>query len=274
MSRASKALGLALAVAVVFAAQGGTAPSSQVREVSMPGKAFAPDRLTILVGDTVVWRNGDSATHTATANDDAFDSGRLAPGGTFAHLFPRAGRYAYHCTIHKFMRGEVLVVPVALEAPETPVPSGAVAELRGLAPEGVTEVLVEQIDPAGPTRRAVPAADGTFSVRVRTIVPTSFQARAGTAATPRVRVEVSPRVSARVVGRRVVAAVAPARPGATALLQWYDRERFDWRTVARGTVDGSRVSLSVPQRVSGTLRILVRGGGGWGDGASRAVRVS
>ena len=58
--------------------------------------------------------------HTVTANDASFDSGYISPGGTFARTFAKVGVYPYHCTIHKFMKGEVVVVPVALAGPEQP----------------------------------------------------------------------------------------------------------------------------------------------------------
>ncbi len=96
----------------------------QVREVSIPGKVFAPAQLQVLVGDTVVWRNGDVTDHTVTSDDGAFDSGYLGPGLTFSLAFPKLGRYSYHCTIHKFMHGEIVVVPVALQAPAHPVVLG------------------------------------------------------------------------------------------------------------------------------------------------------
>ena len=52
----------------------------------MPGKAFDPPHITILTGTTVTWRNGDSGNHTVTADADAFDSGYVAPGGSFSFL--------------------------------------------------------------------------------------------------------------------------------------------------------------------------------------------
>src|SRR5262249_8047875 len=104
---------LVLAAAAPAAGPGGSA----VREVTMPGKVHAPGRIQVLVGDTVVWRNADATNHTVTSDDDVFDSGYVAPGLTFSRAFEKTGAYRYHCTIHRFMRGEVVVVPVALSAP-------------------------------------------------------------------------------------------------------------------------------------------------------------
>ena len=69
------------AVGVLLAtAQAVSADDGRVRQVSIPGKAFAPSVVQVLVGDTVAWQNGDVTNHTVTADDGAFDSGFLAPG--------------------------------------------------------------------------------------------------------------------------------------------------------------------------------------------------
>ena len=86
---------------------GSTAPASA--SVSIPAHSFSPASVTIAVGGTVRWTNGDRDSHTVTADNGSFDSGILAPGGTFSHTFPTAGTFAYHCEIHPDMRGTVTV---------------------------------------------------------------------------------------------------------------------------------------------------------------------
>src|SRR5262249_36514215 len=71
MKLAAIALGALVLAAAAPAAGGG----GQVREVTMPGKFFAPGRIQVLVGDTVTWRNADGTNHTVTSDDDLFDSG-------------------------------------------------------------------------------------------------------------------------------------------------------------------------------------------------------
>ena len=263
-----------LAAAVVTAAAVGAArEGAQTREVSIPAKVFVPGRIDVLVGDTVLWRNGDAITHTVTANDDSFDSGFLAPGATFTRTFAKPGSYAYHCTIHKFMRGVVRVVPVALSAPDRPVVAGAAILLQGLAPTGTTQVSVTQVGGSGPGRTATPAADGSFSVSVRVFQPSAFRAVVGGRASPLVRVAVAPRVHVQPGEGALVAAVAPSRAGATAVLQRYDRERFAWVTLGRGVVDrSSHVALPLPKDRTGHFRLVVRGSHGWADGVSQTVK--
>lgn len=69
---------------------------------------FSPTTLTILPGTTVTWKNMSSAPHTVTSDDGTtFDSGNIAPGGTFTFKFTVAGSYPYHCNIHPYMRATV-----------------------------------------------------------------------------------------------------------------------------------------------------------------------
>jgi plastocyanin len=244
----------------------------QVREVAIPGRFFAPGSLDVLVGDTVIWRNGDGSTHTVTAEDDSFDSGDLSPGASFAMAFSKPGRYAYHCTIHKFMRGVVRVVPVVFSAPEDPVVSGGRVVLSGLAPAGIEKVVVVRSGTPAWERSVVPAVDGSFSVIERVVRPVAYRALVGGIASQLVRIEVAPNVVARPDAGTLVAAAAPSRAGARAVLQTYDRELFAWRTVARGVVGpDSHVTIPLPADHRGRFRIVVRGGDGWADGSSQAV---
>ena len=80
-----------------------------------PGGYFSPANYTVKVGQTVVWENGDGSTHTVTSASvpsgaQPFDSGNLAPGGTFSVTFTLAGTYQYYCTIHPWMKGTIVVV--------------------------------------------------------------------------------------------------------------------------------------------------------------------
>ena len=75
--------------------------------------SYSPNPATTKVGQTIVWRNGDSIAHTATADGGAFDTGTLAPGATSNLItVAAAGTYGYHCAIHGFvMTGTLIVTP-------------------------------------------------------------------------------------------------------------------------------------------------------------------
>lgn len=84
--------------------------------IRIAGFAFDPPTLTVPPGTTVAWSNEDSAPHTATALDGAFDSGILDPGGTFSHAFAEAGTFPYRCNVHPSMQGEIVVAGSAVGA--------------------------------------------------------------------------------------------------------------------------------------------------------------
>jgi plastocyanin len=81
----------------------------QSNNVDITGFAFSPETLTISVGDTVIWTNKDSTTHTATADGGEFDSGNLGNGDTFSYTFTTAGTFTYDCKIHTSMTATIIV---------------------------------------------------------------------------------------------------------------------------------------------------------------------
>jgi plastocyanin len=74
-----------------------------------PGPGFAPTTLTVAVGTTVTWGNNDSTAHTATADGGQWNSNNISSGKTFTFKFDASGTYKYHCTIHSFMNGTIVV---------------------------------------------------------------------------------------------------------------------------------------------------------------------
>jgi len=70
--------------------------------------AFHPHALRVRRGARVVFANRDRVAHTATRRG-SFDSGRIRPGHAVAVRFSRPGVYAFHCTIHPFMHGKIVV---------------------------------------------------------------------------------------------------------------------------------------------------------------------
>lgn len=77
--------------------------------ISITDFMFDPDSVEITAGDSVTWVNNDSTSHTVTSDDEAFDSGTIAPGETFALDFSTAGVFPYHCDFHTAMKGTVIV---------------------------------------------------------------------------------------------------------------------------------------------------------------------
>jgi plastocyanin len=84
--------------------------ATSVKGVRIINFAFKPKTITIAKGTKVKWTNGGSVNHTTTSTKGLWNSGSLAPGATFAHVFKKVGTFKYHCTIHPtLMHGKILV---------------------------------------------------------------------------------------------------------------------------------------------------------------------
>ena len=73
---------------------------------------FTPRALNVMPGSMVSWTNEDATPHTVTAEGTGaplFDSGPISPGDTFDNIFDMPGEFGYHCSIHPWMTGRVMV---------------------------------------------------------------------------------------------------------------------------------------------------------------------
>ncbi len=84
-------------------------PTPAAGTVNIEGNAFSPTTITINRGETVTWQNNDSVSHRVAADDGSFDLGDQASGAKVKFTFNTAGTFTYHCTIHSFMKGIVVV---------------------------------------------------------------------------------------------------------------------------------------------------------------------
>ncbi|MGI0018850.1 MAG: cupredoxin domain-containing protein [Nitrososphaera sp.] len=73
--------------------------------------SYSPNPVEIKAGETITWINDDSAVHTVTSSDGAFDSGVLRRGETFSFTFDKEGEYPYFCALHPNMAGTVAAAP-------------------------------------------------------------------------------------------------------------------------------------------------------------------
>jgi plastocyanin len=72
--------------------------------------SFDPPEINVPTGSIVSWTNSDSIQHTVTSDEQGlFDAGPISPGDTFENVFDSAGEFGYHCAIHPFMTGVVMV---------------------------------------------------------------------------------------------------------------------------------------------------------------------
>lgn len=114
-----------LLMVLLNAACGGTKPETTATTTSQPvnggaeiqvtikNLAYHPQEITIHVGDTVIWTNEDSVTHTVTSYvttldigeteenvwrtfiGEQWDSKDIKPGESFSRTFDQTGTYGY-----------------------------------------------------------------------------------------------------------------------------------------------------------------------------------
>jgi nitrite reductase (NO-forming) len=73
-------------------------------------QSFVPQFISMPIESTVSWTNDDSIQHTITSDEEGlFVSGPISPGDTFDNTFDTPGEFGYHCSIHPWMIGRVMV---------------------------------------------------------------------------------------------------------------------------------------------------------------------
>ena len=68
--------------------------------VNMDQFKFKGSNVTVQQGWTVNWINTESPRHTATADDESFNSGTMSQGDTFTFTFTETGTFPYYCRFH------------------------------------------------------------------------------------------------------------------------------------------------------------------------------
>ena len=127
---------------------------------------FSPENVTVVIGvnNTVMWTNNDTnnggTDHTVTSSSipsgaAPFDSGTMKEGATFVQTFTTPGTYEYHCSIHSWMKGSVVVLP-ASSVPEFPAAYLALI---------LFAVIAAVIVATSRLRRTMPAASGATPSR-------------------------------------------------------------------------------------------------------------
>lgn len=119
------------------------APPGQAGAVTVRDFAFDPPTLGVVTGATVTWTNTGRASHTVTERTGRWDSGDLAPGGSFTFTFSQPGTYAYQCNIHPSMQAAITVTDSGAGPPAQPptgagTPAAAVPSPTALAPPDAT----------------------------------------------------------------------------------------------------------------------------------------
>jgi plastocyanin len=106
---AAIALAVAASGAHAALADASSAPPATIVKIAIDDYASKPATVHVSPGASIIWTNDDDDPHTVTADDGSFDSKGLGQGDTYARTFAKPGTYAYHCAVHPFMKGVVIV---------------------------------------------------------------------------------------------------------------------------------------------------------------------
>jgi plastocyanin len=162
---------------------------------------FSPAKTMVAKGDTVVWKNVDTAQHQIVSDDGSVKSPVLAPGQTFSYVFRADQTFSYHGGIHPDLKGAIEVASVTLSASRRSITYGTGVTLSGsLSTATAGQTVTIRMKPFNRPVRIVHAttdAYGSWSLRVFPVVQTRFEATAGTLASSPSVVFVRPRIVLR-----------------------------------------------------------------------------
>jgi plastocyanin len=113
-AKAVAAVSVVAAAALLAGCGGGSGANASTpgssSAITITDFKFSPATLTVRPGARITVTNDDSAPHTVTADDGhSFDTGTLQQGSSKTISAPSTGRFAFHCTVHPFMKGQLVV---------------------------------------------------------------------------------------------------------------------------------------------------------------------
>jgi len=110
LALATVLVGGSASVVGVAASAWAAEPAAAGPTVKIDNFTFGPAALTIKVGTTVTWVNGDDIPHTVVSVDHTtFKSKVLDTDQSYTFTFTKAGEYPYFCSLHPHMTGKVVV---------------------------------------------------------------------------------------------------------------------------------------------------------------------
>jgi plastocyanin len=277
-------LPLVLLATLVVAAVAG----ADTKTVQITKNGFTPTATTAAVGDTVTWKNADTATHQVVASDGSFASPALKSGESYSFTFQKAGKFTYNDAYATSHKGTVTVsappANVSLSVDTQTIVYGGSATVSGTVTNQLTnEPVMLTSQPYGKGTQSLAStttqSNGSFSFGVSPTIQTAYQAHWRTTNSPAVTVNVAPRVGFGRVGRfyRVRVASDLDYGGRFVLVQ--RRSEFGaWRSVKRVYLNGASAATFSLRLVKGRsyLRSLMpqgQAGAGYVQGMSRQLIV-
>ncbi|HMI98311.1 MAG TPA: cupredoxin domain-containing protein [Gaiellaceae bacterium] len=234
---------IAIAVPVLLL----TPAYAATKAIDITARGFAPNKVTIALGDAVTWTNKDTAAHQVVADQAKFTSSpMLAAGQSYSFTFTKSGVFTYHDGANVKKTGKVTVKPgVSLTAAPSTVRYGGSTTLGGTVSTGVAAETVtvnaEECGKKGFTKIAtvMSGASGAWTFVAKPTINTTYQAGWKATKSAPLTVKVGPGVALTRVRRgRFTAAVTANQSfvGKYVVLQRFARSRRAWKTVKRVTL--------------------------------------
>jgi plastocyanin len=280
-------LPLALFAALVVAASAG----ADTKTVQITKNGFVPTATTVNVGDSVTWKNADSANHQVVATDGSFASPTLKPGESFTYTFQKAGKTNFNDSFATNHRGSVTVnappAPAAnvnMSANSSTIVYGNSTTLTGNVTNNLTnEPVTLTSQPYGKGTQSLATTttrtNGEFTFDISPTIQTAYQAHWRTTNSPNVTVNVAPRVGFSRSGTLFIARVTSDLNYGGRFVVVQKKTRFGtWNAVKRVYMNGnSRAVFRVGLRKGlSTLRLVLpdsQAGAGYVKGTSRMIFV-
>ncbi len=105
-----KLLSMAAITTIAATLTHAVAAQGQTHRIDMKAVDFIPAQVTVRVGDTLEWDNGDIVAHTATSKEAGFDV-NVMPGRKGSTVVKAPGTFNYICRYHPNMKGQIIVQP-------------------------------------------------------------------------------------------------------------------------------------------------------------------
>jgi len=242
------------------------------RAVTITRTGFVPADVTIAVGDSVTWRNTDTAVHQVAFNGTACNL-TIQPGASGSCTFRAGGRFNYRDPSQQgSFRGTVTVTgartSLTISAARRTTAFAAPVTLSGIVSnQQANEPVVIQGQECGKTAftrvgAATTTAGGNWTLAVRPMINTTYQARWRTADSSTVIVKVRPKVRLTRVGSRFKARVTAAQSftGKRVLFQRYRTVVRRWVTLKRVTLGASTTPTAGTFVTPANFRARIRRG--------------
>ena len=275
---------------VLTLAPAGSAVSTATATVRITRTAFVPAKVTVKVGDSVKWTNNDTITHQVVANNGAFASPVLGAGKSFTFRFRASGTYYYHDGLHPSLKARVVVTgpppAVSIGASSPLIVYGQQIVLSGVVSNHLDNEQVtvyQQPYPQGSfsqVTKVVTTSGGAWSLIVKPLLLTSFEAKWRNATSTSVSIQIRPKIGYTHAGRIFYTRATAARDftGRTVYVQRLSHFG-QWVKIRRLTLraNGFR-QFRMPHLPRGFSRLRVfmslnQAGPGYLDGFSPVLRI-